>query len=209
MCNFFIFKLLTYHLLSEETHNWAFPPNSGTQPCLWMVEEAPPWDGQPGNGRRSWIRPNTMFFSRHSQALSDGVTDWLCLFWGAPSPQAQGCHRSESMLLLSSPPTAQASSQSTVPSLHSPQPTFIRQPLLRVLVTGNPEELRKKRIWKTCKGWRLREERSGKQPHFYVSGCRLADWPLDFRPQPLGKAHPPLSFYLWIHASFLLMLTFW
>lgn len=50
------------------------------------------------------------------------------------------------MLLLSSPPTAQASSQSTVPSLHSPQPTFIRQPLLRVLVTGNPEELRKEDI---------------------------------------------------------------
>lgn len=50
------------------------------------------------------------------------------------------------MLLLSSPPTSQASSLSTCPSLHSPQPSLIRQLLLQVLVTGNPKLLRKEDV---------------------------------------------------------------
>lgn len=172
-------------------HDWAFPQNSSTQPCLWMLEEALPWDGQPGNRWLSWIRPNTMFFSAHLEPSEMGVTAWPSLFWGAPSAQAQGCHRNECILLLSSPPT---------PACPLAPPCIPHSQILsgnclsKCLWLETPKSSGK-RMLETCKGWSLGEERSGRQPHFYVSGHCLADWPLDFWTQPLGKLTPPLILF--------------
>lgn len=161
-----------------------------------MLEEALPWDRQPENRWLSRIRPNTMFFSTHLEPSEMGVTAWPRLFWGAPSAQTHGCHGNECMQLLSSPPTAQASSLSTFPSLHSPQPNLIRQLLLQVLVTGNPKEL-----WKENVG-NMQGVVFGRG-EIWEAATFLCEWTLFgwlttwLWPQPLGKLTPPLFHFIY------------
>ena len=138
----------------------------------------------------------TLWFSRdvleppEEGRLSSSVS-WV------QSPQAPGCPRI-------GPGCSHVTTNSPAPHPHS-----------QLSATNNfPKGLR---LWRPRRagedvggrqGLSLGGAWPGKQPASYVSGCSLADWPLDLGLSPWESAPSMLSIYFWLHARFLFMLTF-
>ena len=149
-------------------------------------------------GSLGWTGPG-MLFSRHPGAFRGwGAADRPPLSREQP-PQARGCPRRgpacpaslHHRLLLPCPPGSQLLAASCFSE--GPWPWSPRRAGKRVLKAGEGPS---------------REARPGEQPDSCASGRFLADWPLDPGPSPWESAPSSLSFYFWLRASFLFMVTF-
>lgn len=135
-----------------------------------------------GNLEVDWL-DRWLAFTKHHGFLKTFLGPLRWHYWPALSDlgctvcPGLGCHGSQGTPLLSSPPTAQASPCLCSPSCN-PFSQLLSGSCFSSAWTGIPKNSGK-RMLGTCTGWSLGEERSGKQPNVYVSGCALADWTLD------------------------------